>query len=84
MQLLLEQQLLVKAETDIEEGWVRIRKQEELLDYLHAGGHDTRQAERLIEVLKETLVEWERHRGLIQQRINFLEQDVGPTPRTRN
>ena len=40
---------------------------------LRASGHDTAQAERLIELLKHTLIEWERHRALIEQRIAYLE-----------
>jgi hypothetical protein len=41
-----------------------------------AGGHDTRQAERLVDLLKQSLVEWERHRVLIAQRVTYLQQEV--------
>ncbi|MCK1718083.1 hypothetical protein [Bradyrhizobium sp. 141] len=75
-QLNAEQTLLVKADKDIEEGWQRIRNQEDRVRELMAGGHDTRQAERLVDLLKETLIEWERHRVLIEQRVRYLEQEV--------
>jgi hypothetical protein len=70
-----EKALLLKAESDIEQGWKRLRNQQELLLELQAGGHDTRQAERLILLLQSTLVEWERHRALIEQRVAYLERD---------
>ncbi|UPK24408.1 hypothetical protein [Bradyrhizobium sp. 195] len=75
-QLNAEQTLLVKADKDIEEGWQRIRNQEDRVRELMAGGHDTRQAERLVDLLKQTLVEWERHRVLIEQRVRYLQQEV--------
>lgn len=78
-QLGLERQLLVKAETDIEEGWRRLRDQQDLLAWLQGSGHDTQQAEQLVHLLKSTLVEWERHRTLIEQRIAYLESKItGP------
>jgi hypothetical protein len=77
-QLDSEQRLLVKADRDIEEGWQRIRDQEDRVRELAAGGHDTHQAERLVDLLKQTLIEWERHRVLIAQRVVYLRQQVGP------
>jgi hypothetical protein len=79
-QLRVEQRLLVKADADIDEGWQRIRDQEDRVRELQAGGHDIRQAERLVGLLKQTLVEWERHRTLIQQRVIYLQGEVYPTP----
>lgn len=75
-QLDTEQRLLVKADKDIEEGWQRIRDQEDRVRELMAGGHDTRQAQRLVDLLRQTLIEWERHRVLIEQRVAFLRQEV--------
>lgn len=75
-QLNAEQRLLLKADRDIEEGSQRIRDQEDRVRELMAGGHDTRQAERLVDLLKQTLVEWERHRVLIEQRVSYLQQQV--------
>ena len=72
-QLRAEKDLLIKAEKDIEDGWKRLRNQQTLLEDLQAGGHDSKQAERLVLLLKQTLIEWERHRGLIEERITYLE-----------
>lgn len=77
-ELRTEKTLLLKAESDIEDGWKRLRHQQELLLELQAAGRDTRQAERLIELLKSTLVEWERHRVLIEQRAAYLEKGIAP------
>ncbi|WP_439405441.1 hypothetical protein ACNJX9_29145 [Bradyrhizobium sp. DASA03076] len=79
-QLHAEQRLLVKADADINEGWLRIRNQEDLVRELRAGGHDSRQAERLVELLKQTLVEWERHRTLVVQRVNYLQSEIDSAP----
>ena len=73
-QLRAEKTLLIKAEQDIEEGWRRLRNQQQLLEDLKAGGHDSRQAERLAQLLQQTLVEWERHRVLIKERVHYLER----------
>ena len=77
-QLDTERRHLIKADRDIEEGSQRIRDQEDRIRELSAGGHDPGQAERLAEVLKQTLTEWLRHRILIEQRISYLRQQVGP------
>ncbi|HUN96145.1 MAG TPA: hypothetical protein VMU69_07895 [Bradyrhizobium sp.] len=77
-ELRVEKALLLKAECDIEEGWKRLRNQQELLQELQAAGHDTAQAERLIQLLQSTLVEWERHRALIEQRVVYLEREIRP------
>ena len=79
-QLRDEQRLLRKADADIEEGWQRIRRQEDRVRELQAGGHDAGQAERLADLLKQTLLEWERHRTLIIQRIDYLQQEVDVVP----
>jgi len=79
-QLRLEQRLLVKADADIEEGWQRVRNQEDRVRELQADGHDIRQAEKLVDLLKQTLVEWERHRTLIQQRVIYLQSEIYPLP----
>jgi hypothetical protein len=71
-QLRVEKALLIKADKDIEEGWRRLRNQQQLLSDLQAGGHDSRQAERLVLLLQQTLTEWERHRVLIEDRVNYL------------
>lgn len=73
-QLDAEQRLLVKADRDIEEGCQRIREQEARVRELQAGGHDTEQAQQLVELLKGTLIEWQRHRVLIAQRVTYLQR----------
>lgn len=73
LEIAAEKWLLLKAEVDIEEGWSRLRSQEDLLSSLRASGQNTAQAERLVELFKGTLIEWERHRVLIEQRIAHLE-----------
>lgn len=68
-----ERAQLLKAHKDIEDGWTRLRNQEGLVEGLQAGGHDIRQAEHLVVLMKQSLVEWERHRILIEQRVAYLE-----------
>jgi hypothetical protein len=82
-QLNAEQRLLIKADRDIGEGWLRLRNQEDLVRELRTDGHDTRQAERLVDLLKQTLVEWERHRTLIEQRVVYLREQVQSPPQGR-
>ncbi len=71
-----EQAVLIKAETDIEHGWERLRGQQDLVNQLQNAGRDTEQAERLVQLMKQTLVEWERHRRLIEQRIAYLKNEA--------
>ncbi|MDD1536282.1 MULTISPECIES: hypothetical protein [unclassified Bradyrhizobium] len=75
-QLHAEQRLLLKADQDIEDGWQRIREQEDRVRELAAGGHNAEQAERLVDLLRQTLAEWDRHRTLIEQRVSYLRQQV--------
>lgn len=75
-ELLSEQNQLAKAELDIEQGWARLRNQQDLLSGLQNAGRDTTGAERLVQLMKQTLVEWERHRRLIEQRVAYLEKEV--------
>jgi hypothetical protein len=76
-QLQIEQQLLLKAEADIEAGWRRVRSQEGLVSELRASGYDTKDGERLTGLLLQMRVEWERHRTLIEQRIAYLRTPQG-------
>ena len=73
MELDSEKRLLLKAEADIEIGWSRVRNQEDLVTSLRMSGHNTTEAERLVQLMKRTLIEWERHRRLIEQRIAYLQ-----------
>jgi hypothetical protein len=74
-QLDAEKALLIKADHDIEDGRNRLRNQEDLLLSLQTAGHDTRQAEQLVQLLRRTLIEWERHRVLIEERVAYLENE---------
>jgi hypothetical protein len=73
-----EQRLLVKAEADIDAGWTRLRNQQDLLACLQSSGQNTTDAVRLFELLKLSLLEWERHRALIEQRIAYLQAKISP------
>jgi hypothetical protein len=77
-QLRTEKALLIKADKDIVDGRQRLRNQQHLLEDLHAGGHDSTQAERLVVLLEQTLMEWERHRVLIEERVAYLERQTHP------
>ncbi|MDE2062258.1 MAG: hypothetical protein KGJ00_07600 [Bradyrhizobium sp.] len=77
-QLSTEKALLVKADSDIEQGERRLRNQQLLLSELQAAGHDSRQAALLVDLLQQTLVEWQRHRALIAERVNHLERQFCP------
>jgi hypothetical protein len=68
-----EKRLLLKAEADIETGWSRVRNQEDVVTSLRMSGHNTTDAERLVQLMKRTLIEWERHRQLIEHRIAYLQ-----------
>jgi hypothetical protein len=75
-ELINEKTLLSKAELDIEQGWTRLRGQQDLFSELQRSGRDTREAERLVQLMKQTLMEWERHRRLIEQRVAYLEKEI--------
>jgi hypothetical protein len=75
-ELRAEKALLVKSQNDIDKGRQRLRAQENLLLELQTDGHETKQAERLVELLKATLVEWERHHVMIAERIVYLESTL--------
>ena len=73
-ELAFERIQLTKADIDIEQGLKRYLNQQDLVAELQFRGQDTRQAERLVELLGQTLAQWECHRNLILQRIDHLEE----------
>jgi hypothetical protein len=73
VELEIERELLVKAERDIERGRLRLQRQQQTVAELRACGRNTKEAERLVELTSKTLIEWERHRSLIEQRILCLK-----------
>jgi hypothetical protein len=72
-ELQTEREHLAKAERDIKDGWLRLHRQEQTVADLRSGGHNTSEAERLVELTSKTLEQWERHRSLIEQRILYLK-----------
>ena len=64
---------LARADSDLREGGERVAAQASLVAGLRASGHDLREAERLLRLLGETLVQWGQHRVLILERIAHLE-----------
>ena len=67
---------LAKAMEDIERGWVRLHSQQRTLADLRARGRNTVEIERLPKLTARMLMEWERHRRLIEARIAHLERQV--------
>jgi len=73
-ELAFERIQLEKADVDIEQGRKRYLNQQDLVTELQFRGQDTRQAEHLVELLEQTLLQWEFHRNLILQRIDHLQE----------
>lgn len=73
LELASERRLLVKADADIAAGRDRLYNQQERVSSLRNAGHDIVQAERLVGLMSDTLLEWERHRVLILERIEYLK-----------
>ena len=71
-----ETAVLRKADLDIREGQARLLDQQNRLVELEAHGRPTREAERLVELMQQTLLEWERHRDLIVQRLAYLQEQA--------
>ncbi len=76
-----ERQVLQKADADIGLGKLRIRNQQKVVARLgepesDTDDADTVQARRLLQILSDTLLEWEHHRVLIRERIAYLEKQV--------
>ena len=72
-----EEAQLRKADTDILAGRERLLNQERLILELKGTGTPTGEAERFAALLRETLAEWERHRGLIVERLDHLNARLG-------
>lgn len=72
-EIAFERQQLAKAEIDLGQGRTRYENQLALVAALKSAGRNVEQAERLAELLEQTLQQWEAHRALILQRIAHLE-----------
>ena len=68
-----EELQLCQATADVSAGQARLRNQECLLADMTAGSRAVPEAERFVALLKGCLVEWERHRVLIEQRLAYLK-----------
>lgn len=68
-----ERDALIRADLDIRMGEDRLLRQQELMAEMTNAGQDLPQAERLLELLRETLAGWKLHRQLIVERIAYLE-----------
>jgi hypothetical protein len=76
VQLSSQRALLRKAEVEIASGRHRLEAQERLVSILQASGRNIAAAERLSDVFKRLLIEWERRRQLTEQRIAHLEHEA--------
>jgi hypothetical protein len=76
-----ERRLLLKADADIVQGEIRVCNQQKLVARLGGVDDDVDDAEvvearRLLQILDDTLLEWEHHRILIRERIAHLEKQA--------
>jgi hypothetical protein len=69
-----EELQLHKATADVSAGQARLRNQECLLAGMAGRSRATAPAERLVALLRDSLIEWERHRVLIEQRLAYLRE----------
>ncbi len=65
----VERQHLAQAENDIAEGERRVTNQILLIDEMRRDGHDTAEAERYLQTLRETLAVWYDHRDMILREL---------------
>jgi hypothetical protein len=69
-----ERAILAKAECDLRDGEETVRRH---LASMEAQGFEgNADAERLCQMLQDVLVQWTRHRGMIQERVAYLETIV--------
>ena len=77
VELRSERAALVLADRHLRDGEGRVRKQEGIGADLQTAGHDVREAERLLNLLRQILAQWRHHRTLMLQRIAYLEARSG-------
>lgn len=73
--LATERDHLAAAQRDVLQGKRRIAEQVELLERLKRDGHDTGQAQVLLETFNQTLSAWRDHREQIRLTIARLEKE---------
>ncbi|MBM0206165.1 hypothetical protein JNW90_26490 [Micromonospora sp. STR1s_5] len=69
----LEVEHLAQADRHVAEGQVRVDQQQARLAALGESGFDTALAERLLETLERTLIEWRAHREEILRRLANID-----------
>lgn len=80
LDLATEMRHLAKADRDIVEGERRVAQQSELIEHMRRGSaHDLTEAERLLEILKDTLQAWREHRSIIVRTIADMESGALPS-----
>jgi uncharacterized coiled-coil protein SlyX len=73
-ELRAERDDLQRCDVRIKEGEARLARQDLIVARLNAAGHDVREAERLLDLMDQTLTQWRSHRLLALQRIAYLEE----------
>ena len=68
---------LDKADQDIREGEARVTHQIALIEELRRDGHDTREAEKLLWTLQQSLETWKAHRDTIQAMLQKRQSGSG-------
>lgn len=81
-ELEMEKRHLQLADADLAAGRARFSKQLALLASLQDSGHNSVEAERLADLLQDTLRQWEQHRALIAERLTYLENQLANQPAT--
>lgn len=75
-ELEMEKRHLRIADDDLVAGRERLQRQEALLARMRTAGHQVDEGERLADLLRDTLDQWQQHRELIADRIVHLERAV--------
>ena len=79
----LEHEHLRDARQHVRDAKKRVAKQTSLLKELVKHGHDTRQAEELLNGMKQTLAAMEEHHALLVQRTSSKASDFGSSSRQK-
>jgi hypothetical protein len=70
----LERQHLIEVEERIRAGEERIDRQINLIEQLEMDGHDTREARKLLEIMKETLEVFRQERDICLEEFRHSER----------
>ena len=78
MDLATEKAHLAQAERDIAQGEQRITRQMLLIDRMRRGGHDVSEAEKLLQMLRDTMAVWQTHREDILMELARIAAGAKP------